>query len=134
MNRRTSAAHVAADSQPQGVTPDRDLAGSTLVEVLVALGIAAVALTLFVSILQLGVHSVATIQERVTATTLARSQMETVKLTPWPGPYPVISTPTGYTLTVAASSGPIGGIQMITVRVAHAGRDVLTLEGYKGQR
>ena len=63
MNRRTTQAHVVLDIAPQSGTSARadTWRDSTLIEVLVALGIVAVALTVFLSVLQIGVRPVATI-------------------------------------------------------------------------
>lgn len=108
--------------------------GSTLIEILIALGIMGVVLTVFVSVLQLGVLSVSDVQERSTAMTLARSQMEIVKSAPWPGPYPALATPAGYTVSTSIGPGPMPTIQAITVAVRHNGRDILTTQVYKGQR
>jgi type II secretory pathway pseudopilin PulG len=131
MNRRTTHACVAAASRQQ---PGSDLPGATLLEALVALAIVTIALTVFVSMLQFGVHSVAGLHEQTLATALARSQMEAVKAAAWPGPYPPVAAPSGYTVSVANAAGPVAGVQLITVRVHHGGQTVLTLEGYKGQR
>ncbi len=61
MNRRTTSAHVVLGFAPQsGASARADTwRGSTLIEVLVALGIVAVALTVFLSVLQIGVRTVA---------------------------------------------------------------------------
>jgi type II secretory pathway pseudopilin PulG len=134
MYRRTTEAHVAPDSGAHSAARGGEMAGSTLLEVLIALGIVAIALTFFVSILQLSVHSVTVVHEQTTAAILARSQMETIKSAAWPGPYSTISAPPGFTVLVASAPGPIAAIQVITVRVQADGRDILTVQGYKGQR
>ncbi len=106
--------------------------GSTLIEILVALGIIAVALTVFLAALQLGLRGVANVQEQTLAASLARSQMESVKAAPWPGPYPALAAPSGYTVTTTPESGPLPGLQLITVTVSRHGRPLLTIQGYKG--
>jgi type II secretory pathway pseudopilin PulG len=137
MNRRRMKPHVVPSPPPSAATAEvgpHAERGSTLVEILIALGIMAVVLTVFVSILQLGVFSVGDIQERTTAMTLARSQIETIKSAPWPGPYPTLAAPTGYSVTTSVGAGPMPTIQVISVRIQHNGRDVLTTQAYKGQR
>jgi len=133
MNRRRSAACVAGDAplaaHPAGLAP-----AATLTEVLVALGIVAVAVTVIVSMLQLGVRSVAAVHEQATAAQLARSQMEIVKSSPWPGPYPAVAAPAGYNVAVTLADGPVPSIQLVTVRVHHGQRALLTLQGYRGKR
>jgi len=129
MYRRRNGAYVAPPGPAVG-----GLEGSSLLEILVALGIVAIALTVFVSMLQLGVGSVASIQEQTMAALLARSQMETVKSAAWPGPYPSIAPPSGYTINVSSSPGPLADIQSITVRIQRDGRHILSVQGFKGHR
>ena len=108
--------------------------GSTLVEVLVALAIAAIALTVFLAAIEAGLRGVASIQERTVATTVARSQMEAIKAAPWPGPYLPVSAPPGYVVGVSTGPGLVAGVQLVTVTVQRDGRSIMSLQGYKGQR
>jgi len=134
MNRRRSSACVVPDTAVAHLKASAMLPAATLTEILVALGVLAIALTVFVSVLQLGVHSAAAIHEQTTAARLARSQMEIIKNAAWPGPYPAVTSPPGYIVSVSLSQGPLTSLQLVQVRVQHDQRDVLTLQGYKGQR
>lgn len=109
-------------------------AGSTLVEILVALAIVAVTLTVVVAMLQAAVGAVASVHEQTLAAALARSQMETIKSSPWPGPYPTVAAPAGYQVTAGVGPGPLSGLQIITVTVRRDGRSIVVVQGYKGQR
>lgn len=113
---------------------DNGQQGATLVDILVALAIAAIALTVMLSVLSIGVHSVASIQERATASALARSQIESIKSAPWPGPYSTIAAPSGYSISLEVGAGPVTGIQLVTVTVRRDQRAILSLQAYKGQR
>ena len=124
-----------------------DERGAGLVEVLVAVAIMAIVLTIFLSALVTGGLGVRVVHERVTAENLARSQLEYIKdYEPYneitqttPGAYPTVtSIVSGYAITVTAS--PIAttnfDIQLITVTVFYG--DVLTptftMEEYKVKR
>jgi len=138
MNRRRTVPRVATEEPLRepfapGSHPHA-YPGSTLVEILVALAIAGLALTVFLAALEAGIRGVASVQHRTVAATLARSQMELIKTAPWPGPYPPVSAPPGYAVTVDTQPGIVAGVQLVTVNVQRDGRGVLTLQGYKGQR
>jgi Tfp pilus assembly protein PilV len=136
MYRRTAPAHVVFDdpAQPAARAVGGNLRGSTLLEVLVALGIVAVTLTVVVSMLVMGVRAVGNVDEQTVATTLARSQMESVKSAAWPGPYSPVAAPAGFTIQITTAPGPSASIQVVTVRVQRDGREILRVDGYKGQR
>lgn len=113
-----------------------DERGTGLVEVLVAVAIMAIVLTIFLSALVTGGLGVNVVHERVTAQNIARSQLEYVKdgdfiagtdhYTPT-----AISHP-GYTAAISATT-IYNGVQLITVTVSHNG-PVFTIEGYKVDR
>jgi len=122
----------------------RSQAGLSLVEVLVALGIlAAVGATFMIG---LGVASKGSLvsQERVSAESLAKSQMEDTKAQIYvyeATDYPVMALPPdlqgqGYAVSVAAQPlhVPDDGIQRVTVTVTRSGRTVFTLADYKVKR
>ena len=115
--------------------------GESLVEILVAVAIMAIVLTIFLSALSTGTLSVGVVHERVTAENIARSQLEHAKhsdfisgtnyYTPTeisdshPGYAAVISATTIYTYT---------GLQLITVTVSHNSEPIFTIENYKVDR
>ena len=121
--------------------------GFALVEVLVALALTGIIATVFLLAISTGFKAIIIADERTTAESLARSQMEYIKSQTYddtnnPPQYLQLSSiPTGYTIDIAAERlDPVGdgpgddGIQKITVTVSHQGNDVLTLEGYKLDR
>ncbi len=134
MNRRRTLPGVVTGRPTRRASPPASQTGSTLVEVLVAVALAAVALTVFLTAIDAGIRGMASVQERTVAATLARSQMEIVKTAPWPGPYASVSAPPGYAVGAQAQPGIVAGVQLITISVQRDGRSVLTLQGYKGQR
>lgn len=122
----------------------RNEKGFTLIEVLVALAIVSLVVVAFLLAINTASKASLISDERTTAESLARSQMEYVKD---PGlayvleatDYvldPGLTIPSGYSLTTSAQpiNTPDDGIQKITVLVAHHGDDVLTLEDYKVNR
>lgn len=122
-----------------------DERGAGLVEVLVAVAIMAIILTIFLSALSTGSLATRVVWERVTAENIARSQLEYIKdygtyntvTETTPGAYPTItSIAPGYTITVTAS--PITAtnfdIQLITVTVFYDGEPTFTIEEYKVNR
>ena len=89
--------------------------------------------------------------ERATAESLARSQMEDVKNQDYDASYAEISVPDGYDIDITAENfdadgdgtievpGEDDGIQKITVKIyhhddAHVNPPVITLDGYKVDR
>ena len=118
--------------------------GFSLIEVVIALlllGIIGVAL-----LSGLATASIALViaDERATAESLARSQMEYVKSIDYVNEatsYPAASIPqehidTGYSATITALPlhNPDDGIQKITVTISHNGKEIITLEDYKVDR
>ena len=117
--------------------------GATLLEVVVALAILGTIAVTFLSGLVTTSKAAFTADERTTAESLARSQMEWVKDASYnatgyysPGPIPSGKDYINYSANITAE--PVNesedGIQKITVTVKHSGEGVITLEGYKVQR
>ena len=118
--------------------------GVSLLETVVALAILSVIAVAFLSGLTTTSRAVFIADERSTAESLARSQVEWAKdtdyvydateysLAPMPGGKDYIK----YSATIAAEPlrNPDDGIQKITVTVKHSGKGVIKLEGYKVDR
>jgi len=118
--------------------------GIILVETLVALAILGVVAVAFLGGLATTSRAVVIIDERATAESLARSQMEWAKdavyeyeasgysAAPIPGDQDYLN----YSATIAASpiNDPDDGIQKLTVTVKHHDEEVITLQGYKVDR
>jgi Tfp pilus assembly protein PilV len=91
--------------------PLGDERGTGLVEILVTMAIAAIALTAFLLALSMGSFGVNTVRERVTAENLARTQLEIIKSSSYiTGATPIaytsqyaIATPPGYVIGVDVS-------------------------------
>lgn len=89
-------------------TDDR---GATLVEILVTVGIMAIAVTAFLWALSMGSFGVATVRERVTAENLARTQLEAIKASSYiTGAVPIsytslytVTAPPGYDIGLEVS-------------------------------
>jgi len=124
--------------------------GFSLVEELVALGIVVVGVALVLSAISTASFGVRETDEHVFAENLARSQAERVQDAPYSAnpttvPYPTVSPPAGYAVSLSveywtAPNGPFtttvrnDGLQQITVTVTHAGQYVLSLAHYKVNR
>jgi type II secretory pathway pseudopilin PulG len=111
--------------------------GAGLVEVLVAVGIMAIVLTILLSALSIGGLGVRVIHERVTAENIARSQLEYVKETDFIAGTdhytPTTISHPGYSATISATT-IYTGMQLITVTVYHNDERVFTIENYKVDR
>ncbi|MBM3155619.1 MAG: hypothetical protein FJ008_09900 [Chloroflexi bacterium] len=130
----------------------RSQAGLSLVEVLVALGILAAVGATFMIGLTVSSRASMVSQERVSAESLAKSQMERIKGWQYddannPPQYgdaklPTEDIPDGYDLIIYAErldpqedgTGNDDGIQKVTVTVTLNGEAVVTLENYKVNR
>lgn len=111
-----------------------DARGASLVEVLVAVAIMAIVLTIFLSALSTGSLGVSVVHERVTAENIARSQLEYVKETGFTDHYtPTAISHTGYTAAISATT-IYTGVQLITVTVSYDGEPTFTIEEYKVDR
>jgi len=118
--------------------------GVTLLETVMALTILSVIAVAFLSGLTTTSRAVFIADERTTAESLARSQIEWTKNVDYvydateysPAPIPGGRDYINYSATIAAEPlrNPDDGIQKITVTVKHSGRGVIKLEGYKVDR
>jgi type II secretory pathway pseudopilin PulG len=124
--------------------------GFSLPEELVSLGILAFALGIILATMYTGTLGVKANQDRVSASALARSQMELVmdasyRADPTAAPYPTVVPQTGYDVNTeveywTAPDGPFtstvrnDGLQRITVTVSNGSSDVLQIESYKVNR
>ena len=117
-----------------------DQSGVGLIESLIAVAIVGIAVTILLLGLSTGSLAVQKNEKRVTAENLARGQMEYVKSQAYdavPASYDTVSPlPDDYGLStnVTSISGRDFNLQKITITVTYDGEDILTLEGYKGNR
>ena len=121
--------------------------GFTLLETLIAMGILSTVAIVFISGMAVSSRAVMVSQQRVSADSLGKSQMEYVQNYVYddvnsPPVYPIdgnLSVPAGYSLSVVAEhldpagegTGDDFGLQKITVTVHHDGNSLLTIVGYK---
>lgn len=116
--------------------------GMTFMETLIAMSILAAVAAAFLTAMSTAARTSGIVQTRATAESLARSQMEYIKLQDYnvDGDYAVLTgLPEGYDLEVAVERlNPRGdstvnddGLQRIVITVKRNDREVLTLEGYK---
>ncbi len=137
--------------------------GFALLEVIIAIALLGIISTAFLGALATASHAILVTDERATAESLARSQMEYVKnqeydadwdytvtgsgrsssdepdwwLDVSPGGKPPLlsSNYAGYSVEASADEDDDDpGIQEITVTVEHGGDTIITLEGYKVNR
>jgi len=118
--------------------------GVTLIETVVALAILSAIAVAFLSGLATTSRAVFIADERTTAESLARSQMEWAKSVDYvydaaeysPAPIPSGKDYINYSATIAAEPlrTPGDGIQKITVTVKRSDKGVIELEGYKADR
>ncbi len=123
--------------------------GFTLIEVMIAIALLGIIAVAFLGGLATASKALVIADERTTAESLARSQMEYVKnqdydATNNPPQYSQLSSiPGGYTIAITAErldpegddTGNDDGIQKITVTVGHLSKsDVIILDGYKVDR
>jgi type II secretory pathway pseudopilin PulG len=108
--------------------------GASLVEAVIALGLLGLIATTFLMAIFIATKSIAIADERTTAESLARTQMESVKQQEYDygGIYLEITTPDSYESTFTVEDIETG-LQKITVTIRHPGEvePILTLEGYK---
>jgi prepilin-type N-terminal cleavage/methylation domain-containing protein len=118
--------------------------GFALVEILIAIAVLGIISAGFLGALGTASKALFTSDERATAESLARSQMEYVKNQDYdsgdPQSYEQTDVPSAqhpnYTTSVAAQAlnNPDDGIQKITVTVKHSSVTIITLEDYKVNR
>ena len=117
----------------------RSETGFSLVEMLVAVSIVGIAITVFITALSTGLLSVSTLKEATFAQQLAQRQIEQLKSTAYDATgvsYTLVSAPSGYTIGLAVNSAIYADnkIQKLTVTISHGGQQVLVVEDYKGNR
>ena len=109
--------------------------GSSLVEILVAVSIVALALTLFVAGLSTGAFAVRASNRLTTANNLASTQLETIKAAGYltgTASYPAIPAPPDYSIVnVVTQLQP--ALQQVTVTVSYQGGTVV-VSNYKVNR
>jgi prepilin-type N-terminal cleavage/methylation domain-containing protein len=111
--------------------------GFTLIEVLIALALVGIIAIAFLSALSTASMALITADERATAESLARSQMEYVKnqeyidySEPDHEDYDKITNTEGFDIDLLVESIQTG-LQKITVTVSRDGKQIITLEDYK---
>jgi len=128
-------------------------AGGTLIGTIIALAILGMVAVTFLSGLATASKALLITDERTTAESLVRSQMEYVKsqayishAEPDHGDYELITTPDSYSVELASvpidpyTGQPLAspdediGIQQITVTIKHSGESVLTIDDFKVDR
>lgn len=117
--------------------------GSTLIEVVIALGLLGIIAAAYLGSLGNASKSLATADERATAESLARSQMECIKDGAYhtdnysAPPIPPEYTAAGYTTTITFEVIK-ADLERIKITVVHNSKPIITsgsdctLEGYKG--
>jgi len=118
--------------------------GVSLLETLVAMAILGIISVAFLSGLTTASRASIISDQRVTAESLARSQLELVKHAAYvseasqytPTQIPSDNSYTGFSVTITAQplESPDDGVQRITVTVLRSGADLYVLEGYKVDR
>jgi len=115
--------------------------GTTLVETLVAVALLGIIACAFFGSLDTAARATWIADERTTAESLARSQLEHIKTLDYVGgttQYPAAPVPSGedYSFYSANITAELldDHIQKITVTVKHSGNEVVTLESYKVDR
>ena len=113
--------------------------GDSLVEILVAVAIMAIVLTIFLSALSTGTLSTGVVHKRVTAEIIARAQLEHAKHsdfisgTNYYTPTEISDSHPGYAAVISATTINTG-LQLITITVSYNGEPVFTIEDYKVDR
>ncbi|MBM3156623.1 MAG: hypothetical protein FJ004_04995 [Chloroflexi bacterium] len=106
-----------------------------MVESLVAVAIAGMAITALLAALSTGSIAVRKADKQVTSQNLARTQIEYIKGQPYSVSYSKISEPAGYSIGIATSGigNRDGNIQRISVTVSYEGGNYI-LEDFKVNR
>ena len=117
----------------------REERGMTLVEALMTIAIIGVVLVTFATGMSSGAIAVRENDQEVTVQSLARTQMEYIKGYPYDSgasTYPTVSTPAGYSISVAVTATPDAdsNIQKVTANISRDGQLLLTVEDYKVNR
>jgi prepilin-type N-terminal cleavage/methylation domain-containing protein len=121
----------------------KDEKGFTLIEVVIAIAVMGIIAAAYLGALGNSSMTLAVADERATAESLARSQMEYVKEQDYSDNYtaPIIPTEydtAGYSATITPPELVKAGLQRIKITVYHNGKAIITsssgctLVGYKG--
>ena len=110
--------------------------GFTLIDVMIAIALFGVIAIAFLSALSTASTVLIITDDRATAESLARSQMEYVKNSPKSASYepsiPPAYEEAGYSANITASNVPSrAGLQKITIRIDRHDEELVTLVGYK---
>jgi len=110
--------------------------GLALVEVLIAIALVGVITIAFLGALSTASTVLIIADERATAESLARSQMEDIKNQPksetYPSSIPPAYVEVGYNATITTGDVPSrAGLQKITIMIDRNGEELVTLVGYK---
>jgi len=124
--------------------------GATLVEELMTVAIISFGIVILVAMITTGVVGVRTVDDKVLAESLARSQLEVIKdaayeADPGTSPYPSVTPISGYIVSVSleywnAGSGSFtptqrnDGLQKITVTVSAGGTNIVQTAAFKVDR
>ncbi|MFC2069973.1 prepilin-type N-terminal cleavage/methylation domain-containing protein [Chloroflexota bacterium] len=114
--------------------------GSTLIEILVATAILGVIGVVFVSAISAGTIGAGKVEERSTAESIARTQIEFIKSLPYAdsNSYPPVVTSSGYEprveVTELSPAEYPNTLQKIVVTVFRDGRSLLSIETFKVNR
>jgi Tfp pilus assembly protein PilV len=118
-----------------GASVKNPQSGASLVEILVAVGIIASALVIFIAALSTAAFAVRASNQLTTANNLAASQLESIKAAAYvtgTASYPGIAAPPGYSVSnVVTELG--AGLQQVTVTVSYTGGSV-AVSNYKVNR
>ena len=130
---------ISSTAKANNISPHPHEGGFTLVETLVAVAVMGTAIVALLSALSTGSIAVTIVEEKVTASGVARSQLEYTQSLSFqvaPTTYATITTPEGYSVT--ADAFPVDGadsdIQEIAITVYHHVEEVLVVQGYKMNR
>jgi len=121
------------------ISIDRGQGGFTLLEGLVSIGLLGGVLLVMILAMAGGALAVGENAGAITAQEIARSQMEYVKSLDYDSgasTYPAVSTPDGYSVSVAVVSVPStnSNIQKVTAAISCNGAVVMTVSDYKVNR
>ena len=124
---------------PRNIKRLCDQRGLGLVETLVAVALLGTSVVAFVVALSAGSIAVGKQAEEVVAQGLAQTQLEHTKSQAYnaeASTYPTITSPAGYSVSVAVSAVPNtdDDIQKITVDILHGGESIIVVEDYKVNR